>query len=117
MIDIMNTPDSPLHKSLNCINSIPRNAVGEATRRVDCIIKDVADKHVIVEPENSRSNVTKEVFDKMTLVESVIAKRDESVYLGNKRLQLTSELQQVKNEVKEATRSKTNDEIVNDMIK
>lgn len=114
---MIDAPDTVLHKLTTCYNSIPRTDVREAVRRTGDINQRLSTKSIIVEPESSRNDIEKEVFDKLTSIESVRIISMVSKYLGNKSLQLTSRLQEAKNYYDEAIKTNTNDEIVSDMIK
>lgn len=109
--------DTSLHALYNIYNSKPRSDVQGAVRDTARVNKELAEKHFIMEPDSSRKDVTREIFDKMTNIEIVKGKSELKNYLGDIYVQKSSLLNQVKSTLKETIKSNNNEEFINDMIK
>ena len=92
--------DTTLHSLYNKVNSKPRYAVQDVVREVSGVNQSLAEKHVIQEPNSSRENITKTVFEKMTTIEKIQAASAEYNYLGNILVQKNIELETLKQTLK-----------------
>lgn len=108
--------DTPLHELYNNYNSKKRQDVKGALHGTVSVNKRLAEQHVITESDTTRSDITENVFEKLTRIEEILGKRDLSKYLKQNYINKMTELQQLKTSFKEATKTNSEEEIVNDII-
>lgn len=107
--------DTTLHSLYNNFNSKPRQDIHSVLQGANFVNVALAEKHVIQEPDSTRNNITRTVFEKMTQIENIQAQSAISNYLGATYVQKNSELQALKQNLKDSTHTK-DDDMINDLI-
>lgn len=108
--------DTPLHILYKNNTEWPRNAVKRATHETCNLNTGLAEKHFFSEPEASRENITETVFDTLTKIEELLAKKDLNKYLQQFYVSKNVELQQLKNSLRDATKTISEEDFINDVI-
>ena len=109
--------DTPLHELYNNYNSKKRNEVKSALHSTVDINTKLAENHYITEAPSLRSDITEEVFNKLTKIEEIMEKCSVNQYLQKAYMEKLAELQTLKTEFKEKARANQDKEIIDDMIK
>ena len=108
--------DTPLHELSNNYNSKARNKVKEALHGTVSVNKRLSEQHVITEPETTRAEIDKEIFEKMSKIQDILSKSAQSNYLKQLYVAKTSELHLLKQNLKESVNAVQEEDIVNDII-
>lgn len=108
--------DTPLHELYNNYNSKKRQDVKGALHGTVSVNTRLAEKHFITEATASRSDITEDVFEKLTKIEEIMGKSSVKSYLQKAYMEKLAELQELKTTFKQKTRAQKEDEIINDII-
>lgn len=108
--------DTPLHELYNNYNSKKRQDVKGALHGTVSVNTRLAEKHFITEAQTTRSDITVDIFEKMTKIEEIMGKSSVNSYLQKAYMDKLATLQELKATFKEKTRAQKEDEIINDII-
>lgn len=108
--------DTPLHELYNNYNSKKRQDVKGALHGTVSVNARLAEKHFITEAPALRSDITEDIFEKMTKIEEIMGKSSVNNYLNKAYMEKLAQLQELKTTFKEKTRAQKEDEIINDII-
>lgn len=106
-----------LQKLYIAINGKPRGSVPSAVQMVAEINNKLAEIHAIQESQSLRDSVTRTTFDRLSKIEEIQGKSQESVCLSKVWVRRKSEVQSLKQTLQEEkTRRGQENDVVKDLI-